>query len=496
MRAASNAGQGPEGPRERPSRAAAGSYGPARYGLCDGRIAQHGGSGKCVRSSQFETTFSELTMTGFTKLFSSILTSTIWREDLPTKVVWVTMLALADRDGIVEASIPGLAHSAGATVEQTEAALTRFLSPDPYSRSPQHGGRRVEAIDGGWRLLNYDKYRAKMSLEDIRERDRIRKQRQRERQRGDCPTKSGTERDKAGMSHEVQHSEAEAEAEAEKASERNTGRAAGWTQSSDIGKEPLDMLDAFASVGACSFDVTTIDIKGVKLKFKRNLSLAILRHTIGRTLQEARGDQHNVIVRPRSTTATLVQLDDLDAEKATQIAPYAFMIICTSPGNHQVWVAVKDAPQDFARRLRKGTGSDPTASGATRIAGSLNFKSEYAPDFPLVEITNASTGNVITAAELEACGFVAAPEESRPHSQRNSPRRWPDYQRCVQGAPPIHNGDRPDISRADFTWCRTAIAWGWSVEETATRLMGLSGKAKENGKNYALTTAKNAADAF
>ena len=42
--------------------------------------------------------------------------------------------------------------------------------------------------------------------------------------------------------------------------------------------------------------------------------------------------------------------------------------------------------KDFARRLRKGTGADPTASGATRVAGSLNFKDKYAPDFPRVAI--------------------------------------------------------------------------------------------------------------
>jgi hypothetical protein len=56
-----------------------------------------------------------------------------------------------------------------------------------------------------------------------------------------------------------------------------------------------------------------------------------------------------------------------------------------------------------------------------------------------------------------------------------------------------HGEDRPDISRADFTWCRTAIEWGWSVADTAGRLMELSSKAKENGERYAIVTATNAA---
>jgi len=56
-----------------------------------------------------------------------------------------------------------------------------------------------------------------------------------------------------------------------------------------------------------------------------------------------------------------------------------------------------------------------------------------------------------------------------------------------------HAEDRPDISRADFTWCRTAIEWGWSEEATASRLMELSSKARENGETYARMTAHNAA---
>ena len=35
--------------------------------------------------------------------------------------------------------------------------------------------------------------------------------------------------------------------------------------------------------------------------------------------------------------------------------------------------------------------------------------------------------------------------------------------------------------------------WGWSVEETAQRLMQESTKAQENGEKYAVITARNAA---
>ena len=51
----------------------------------------------------------------------------------------------------------------------------------------------------------------------------------------------------------------------------------------------------------------------------------------------------------------------------------------------------------------------------------------------------------------------------------------------------------PDVSRADFVFCMTAITWGWSVDDTAERLMEESAKAQANGKNYAALTARNAA---
>ena len=41
----------------------------------------------------------------------------------------------------------------------------------------------------------------------------------------------------------------------------------------------------------------------------------------------------------------------------------------------------------------------------------------------------------------------------------------------------------------------TAIDWGWSIEDTAARLLEESSKARENGQGYAITTARNAAAA-
>lgn len=165
----------------------------------------------------------------YTKLFASILDSTIWQEDLPVKVVWITLLAMADRDGVVEASVPGLARRANVTIEQAEHAIARLSAPDPYSRTKEHEGRRIAELDqgGGWRLLNFEKYRAKLDAEDQRQKAAERQQRKRDREkedrvkgvtprdssrsvtpdRDDVTHERDAQRDCHGPSHRVRHTE-------------------------------------------------------------------------------------------------------------------------------------------------------------------------------------------------------------------------------------------------------------------------------------------------
>lgn len=121
--------------------------------------------------------------TTYTKLFSSIVTSTIWREDDKTRIVWITLLAIKNRHGEVAGSIPGLAALANVSIPDCEAALQRLSSPDPYSRTKENEGRRIEAIEGGWRILNHARYRNAMSEEERRayQADWQRKYRQRKK---------------------------------------------------------------------------------------------------------------------------------------------------------------------------------------------------------------------------------------------------------------------------------------------------------------------------
>lgn len=134
-------------------------------------------------------------MAGFTKLFNSILHSTIWTEPNETRILWITLLAMSDKFGCVNASIPGLSRMAGITLEETEKGLKRFQEPDPYSRTPEFEGRRIEPIEGGWKLLNHGKYRALMSAEERREYNRLKQKEYRQKKSANvkqCQSRSMT----------------------------------------------------------------------------------------------------------------------------------------------------------------------------------------------------------------------------------------------------------------------------------------------------------------
>ena len=88
-------------------------------------------------------------------------------------------------------------------------------------------------------------------------------------------------------------------------------------------------------------------------------------------LNEAAERKRNVIIRPHGPEVTLLQLDDL---KLQQLPAVAFVALETSPGNYQAWLALPGKPdKELASRIRKGSGADIGASGATRIPGSPQF---------------------------------------------------------------------------------------------------------------------------
>jgi hypothetical protein len=155
-------------------------------------------------------------MGGFTKLFSTIVTSTVWMENDEVLRVWIALLSQSDAAGNVEGSVPGFAHLCRMGVEQFQAAIGRLETPDPFSRTPDNAGRRIETVSGGWRILNYMKYREARNEDARRKQNAEAQKRWRDAHK---PNSKQISQSKPSVIHgkpASAHAEAEAEAEAKK----------------------------------------------------------------------------------------------------------------------------------------------------------------------------------------------------------------------------------------------------------------------------------------
>jgi hypothetical protein len=288
------------------------------------------------------------------------------------------------------------------------------------------------------------------------------------------------------------------------------------------------MLDTFTSVGADAFVVTKTDILQA-VKWGKSYSATELPELLPPMVRTAAIRRpckisdtetvmagENLIIRPTGKGVAFLQLDDLGADQLERVRPAAFIIHATSPGSHQAWIAVsglpegKEAFKEFMRRVRKAVGgNDKSASHATRVAGTENFKTKYAPHFPTVTILETHPGRVMTPQELESLGLVAPPEPvmattlAFPRPSQNSSgraRQWPSYDISLAGAPLNSDGTGPSRSHADFWWCRLALQWKWSIEGTEAKLLEVSEKARERVRlgdpGYVHHTVLNAAAAL
>lgn len=128
----------------------------------------------------------------YVKLFDRLLSSSIWDADLPTRVAWVALLLMSDKDGNVYGTIPALARRANMTPDAMRAAMDVFTSPDPCSTTPDDDGRRVLNVSPNqWLIVNYQRYRDTKDADTIREQNRERARTYREKKRH-APSRSVT----------------------------------------------------------------------------------------------------------------------------------------------------------------------------------------------------------------------------------------------------------------------------------------------------------------
>src|SRR6478672_1886798 len=96
----------------------------------------------------------------YNKLYAKIVHSTIWLAPDAHRIAWITLLALMDQDGYANlATTANLAHVERITLDEANAGVKAFESPDPLEPTQEHEGRRIERVPGGWIVLNAEKYR-------------------------------------------------------------------------------------------------------------------------------------------------------------------------------------------------------------------------------------------------------------------------------------------------------------------------------------------------
>lgn len=111
-------------------------------------------------------------MTGWTPLFEQIIASSVWSLPNHIRIAWITILASTNKHGICPMTAGGLSRLAAISREEAEEALKVLSSPDADTLTQENEGRRIERVDNGWRLLNWEKYRNQAKAQVIREYNR------------------------------------------------------------------------------------------------------------------------------------------------------------------------------------------------------------------------------------------------------------------------------------------------------------------------------------
>lgn len=114
-------------------------------------------------------------MAGYTPVFDSVFTGTLSGK-YPDTAAWLFLLALADKHGVVDMTPAYISLVTGMPESSLVECITRFMEPDPYSRTIDEEGRRLVPIDParpwGWKIVNHRKYREKARLQ-AREVNRV-----------------------------------------------------------------------------------------------------------------------------------------------------------------------------------------------------------------------------------------------------------------------------------------------------------------------------------
>lgn len=185
----------------------------------------------------------------FAKIFSSIFEGTL-RDHWQGLVTFQQLLVLCDQDGVVDMTPSAISGRTGIPKEIIDAGIAFLEAPDPNSRTPDEGGRRIVRIDEhrswGWFITNYGKYRALQDATTKREQTRARVAKHREKQGGVADCNAGKRDVTLGNACNAKKRQAEAEAEAEASNTEETTAGAAVDGPAGVDREPVD--DVFAEI--------------------------------------------------------------------------------------------------------------------------------------------------------------------------------------------------------------------------------------------------------
>lgn len=117
----------------------------------------------------------------FVKLFTQILDSSI-ADDRKLRHFFTDLLLCADCKGYIIMTPAAIARRIGASVDEVEWGISELEKPDPNSKTKDGKGKRIEPLGKsgyGWRIINYESYRALKDADQMREATRRRVNRHR-----------------------------------------------------------------------------------------------------------------------------------------------------------------------------------------------------------------------------------------------------------------------------------------------------------------------------
>lgn len=125
---------------------------------------------------------------------------------------------MCDRDGYVYGSRPGIERLANIKWKYDNDddvdPWQVLMSPDPHSsdkvRAPEHEGRRVEEVSGGFRLLNFEYYRGLRNDDDRRDQNRLAQERFRNKPKSATVSRA---KPRSAVSKPISDAEAETDAD-------------------------------------------------------------------------------------------------------------------------------------------------------------------------------------------------------------------------------------------------------------------------------------------